>query len=187
MGNKSWYSVNKRGDNCLEYRPYVDLQWLSPFSHDAREYVKSNISKIASIEASLLHIWITLDFVTFIYQTTSKFYKINQDHEMPEYDFGYHPDGRSGFKEKFGIDPLDINGGELVQEWKQFRLDAVSSIVKELKALAMKKIKNISGCFPVSKNVKQNGATRLVTLGSRYNMSNELSCILRRDINWIGY
>ena len=63
MGNKSWYSVNKRGDNCLEYRPYVDYyQWLSPFSHDAREYVKSNIS-IASIEGiASVH----LDYVRFL-------------------------------------------------------------------------------------------------------------------------
>ena len=44
MGNRSWYSVNKRGDNCLDYRPYVDYyQWLSPFSLGAREYIKSII------------------------------------------------------------------------------------------------------------------------------------------------
>ena len=63
MGNKSWYSINKRGDNCSEYRPYVDYyQWLSPFSYDAREYVKSSILKIASVDGiASVH----LDYVSF--------------------------------------------------------------------------------------------------------------------------
>ena len=36
MGNKSWYSVNKRGDNCSEYRPYVCLLYTSPSPRDQR-------------------------------------------------------------------------------------------------------------------------------------------------------
>ena len=71
---------------------------------------------------------------------------------MLEYDFGYHPDGRSRFKEKFGIDTVDIDGGELVKEWKQFRLDAVSSLVKELKAVSHEKNTKISAAvFPYPK------------------------------------
>ena len=105
---------------------------------------------------------------------------------MPEYDFGYHPEGRSKFKDKFGIDPLDIDGGEFVQKWKQFRLDAVSSLVKELKAISHEKKTKISAAVFRTKNVKQNGTTRLVKLGSKYNMSNELSFIYDGDINWIG-
>ena len=31
--NPDWYSVNKNGDNSLDYRAYVNYyQWLSPFS-----------------------------------------------------------------------------------------------------------------------------------------------------------
>ena len=48
-----------------------------------------------------------------------------------QYDFGYHPDGRSGFRE-FGIDPVDIDGGELVK-WEAIHFDAVIHLVKELK------------------------------------------------------
>ena len=189
MGNKSWYSINKRGDNCLEYRPYVDYyQWLSPFSHGAREYVKSNISKIASIDGiASVH----LDYVRFcdLYLPINlqKYYKINQDHEMPEYDFGYHPDGRSRFKEKFGIDPVDIDGGELVEEWKQFRLDAVSSLVKELKAISHEKNTKISAAvFPYPKMSSK------MVLQDWSNWDLDIICPMNYhafydgDINWIG-
>ena len=51
LKNLDWYSVNKNGQNSYEYRPYVDYyQWLSPFSEGAREYIKDNISEIASVE-----------------------------------------------------------------------------------------------------------------------------------------
>ena len=67
MGNKSWYSVNKRGENCLEYRPYVDYyQWLSPFSHDT-SMLRVIFQKLPLSRVSLRYIWITLDFVIFIY------------------------------------------------------------------------------------------------------------------------
>ena len=127
----------KNRQNCYEYRPYVDYyQWLSPFSEGAREYIKDNISKIASVDGlSSVH----LDYVRycdiFLPINLQKYYKINQTHEFPEYDFGYHPDGRKSFKEKYGVDPIDTHNEEISKEWKQFR-HALSSLVKELKSIA---------------------------------------------------
>jgi len=147
----NWYSVNKNGQNSYEYRPYVDYyQWLSPFSEGAREYVKDNISKIASIEGlSSVH----LDYVRYCDNilpiNLQKYYKINQTNEFPEYDFGYHPNGRNRFKSMFGVDPIDIVDDQMSKEWKQFRCDAVSSLVKELKSIARNKDKMISAAvFP---------------------------------------
>ena len=149
--NPNWYSVNKNGQNSYEYRPYVDYyQWLSPFSKGAREYVKDNISKIASIEGlSSVH----LDYVRycdiFLPINLQKYYKINQTHEFPEYDFGYHPNGRYRFKNIFGVDPIDIVDAQISKKWKQFRCDAVTSLVKELKSIARNKDKKISAAvFP---------------------------------------
>ena len=149
--NLNWYSVNKNGQNSYEYRPYVDYyQWLSPFSEGAREYVKDNISKIASIEGlSSVH----LDYVRYCDNilpiNLQKYYKINQTNEFPEYDFGYHPNGRNRFKSMFGVDPIDIVDDQMSKEWKQFRCDAVSSLVKELKFIARNKDKMISAAvFP---------------------------------------
>ena len=106
---------------------------------------------------------------------------------MPEYDFGYHPDGRSKFQEKFGIDPLDIGGGEFVQEWKQFRLDAVSSLVEELKAISHEKKTKISAAvFPYPKMSSK------MVLQDWSNWDLDIICPMNyhlfydRDINWIG-
>ena len=41
----------------------------------------------------------------------------------------------------YGIDPIDINDTKLSRKWKQFRCDAISSLVKELKAIAKNKNK----------------------------------------------
>ena len=98
--NLDWYSINRNGQNCYEFRPYVDYyQWLSPFSEGARDYIKNNILQIAKIDGiASVH----LDYVRFcdVYlpENLQKYYKINQTHEFPEFDFGYHPNGRWAFK-----------------------------------------------------------------------------------------
>ena len=156
--NLNWYSVNKNGQNSYEYRPYVDYyQWLSPFSEGAREYIKNNISKISSIDGlSSVH----LDYVRycdiFLPLNLQKYYNINQTHIFSEYDFGYHPNGRNSFKNKFGIDPINIVDAELLKKWKQFRCDAVTSLVKELQSIAKNKNKKISAAvFPYPEMSKE--------------------------------
>ena len=156
--NIDWYSVNKNGQNSYEYRPYVDYyQWLSPFSGGARKYIKDNISKIASVDGlSSVH----LDYVRycdiFLPINLQKYYCINQTHEFPEYDFGYHPNGRDSFKNIYGIDPININNTELSNKWKQFRCDALTSLVKELKSIVKNKGKKISAAvFPYPEMSKE--------------------------------
>ena len=59
-----WYAVNRKGDNSLEYRAYVDYyQWLSPFHPDAREHVKNNVKALTEIEGlASIH----LDYVRYV-------------------------------------------------------------------------------------------------------------------------
>ena len=189
MKNKSWYSVNKNGDDCSEYRPYVDYyQWISPFSQGAREYVKTNISKIASIEGiASVH----LDYVRYcdlyLPDNLQEYYNLNQDHEMPEYDFGYHPKGRSRFKDEYGIDPIEIDDHELALKWKQFRLDALSSLVQELKVISQENNTKISAAvFPYPKMSSE------MVLQDWSNWDLDIVCPMNYhifyngDINWIG-
>ena len=51
---------------------------------------------------------------------------------MPEYDYGYHPIACEGFKELFGKDPREMEHPELSTEWRQYRLNAVTSLVNEI-------------------------------------------------------
>lgn len=133
-----WYAVNRLGQNSLEYRAYVDYyQWLSPFHPEAREYIKSNVRELTEIEGlASIH----LDYVRYVDvilgAALQPKYGLVQDHEMPEYDYGYHPIAREGFKKIFGKDPMDFEHPELSTEWRQFRLNAITTLVNELVEIA---------------------------------------------------
>lgn len=129
-----WYAVNRLGDNSLEYRAYVDYyQWLSPFHPEAREHVKNNIRKLFAVKGlASIH----LDYVRYVDvilgADLQPKYNLVQDHEMPEYDYGYHPIAREQYKTLFGVDPIDLEHPELSTEWRQFRLNAITSLVNEI-------------------------------------------------------
>lgn len=187
--NPDWYSVNKNGQNCYDYRPYVDYyQWLSPFSEGAKKYVKSNILKISEIEGiASVH----LDYIRYcdIYlpDNLQKYYKLDQSYEMPEFDFGYHPNGRLKFKEKYGIDPLEIENIDYANKWKQFRLDAITELVNELKVMVNGNNTKLSAAvFPYPK------MSRKMVLQDWSSWDLDIICPMNYhhfyngDINWIG-
>ncbi|MEN8123916.1 MAG: family 10 glycosylhydrolase [Bacteroidota bacterium] len=146
-----WYSVNRNGQNSLEYRPYVDhYQWLSPFHPKAREHIKNNVRDLMKVKGlASVH----LDFVRYVdvilpIELQPK-YNLVQDHEMPEYDFGYHPLAIEKFKEMFGKDPTKMEHPEISDEWRQFRYNAISSLVNEIVEMAHKdKVKITAAVFP---------------------------------------
>lgn len=133
-----WYSVNRLGQNCRDFNPYVGYyNFLSPFSPGAREYIKRGVREKAQIEGlASVH----FDYIRYVDvilgADLQKKYKHNggklvQDRLLPEYDFGYHPLGRKEFKEKFGEDPLDMDEPVENPAWQQFRMNAISSLVNE--------------------------------------------------------
>ena len=138
MKNKDWYSVNKLGQNSYDFRPYVDYyQWLSPFSHGARDHIKQLINELSKIEGlASVH----LDYVRycdiFLPIKLQPKYGLDQSYEMPEYDFGYHPVAREIFKKEYGVDPIELKNDDFKDEWLKFRLDAVTSLVNELAQIA---------------------------------------------------
>ncbi len=158
-----WYSVNRNGDNSFDYRAYVDYyQWLSPFSEGARKHIKSIMTSYAEIEGlASVH----LDYVRYCDVILPKMlqpkYGLNQTTEMPEFDFGYHPNAIAGFQQKYGENPLEMDHPEESMEWRQFRLDALSSLVNEIAEIVHSKGKKLSAAvFPFPemsrKMVRQN-------------------------------
>jgi len=133
-----WYAVNRAGQNSLEYRAYVDYyQWLSPFHPEAREHIKNNVRKLSKVKGlASIH----LDYVRYVDvilgADLQPKYNLVQTTEMPEYDYGYHSIAREGFKKIFGKDPQDFEHPELSTEWRQYRLNAISSLVNELVDIA---------------------------------------------------
>ncbi|MCR9171008.1 MAG: family 10 glycosylhydrolase [bacterium] len=134
MQHPEWYAVNRAGKNSLEYRAYVDYyQWLSPFHPEAREYIKNNVRQLMKVEGlASIH----LDYVRYVDvilgANLQPKYNLVQDHEMPEYDYGYHPIARKQYKQLFGIDPMELEHPELSTEWRQFRLNAITTLVNEI-------------------------------------------------------
>ena len=185
-----WYAVNRQGKNSLEYRAYVDYyQWLSPFHPEVREYIKSNVRKLTKIEGlASIH----LDYVRYVDvilgADLQPKYDIVQDHEMPEYDYGYHPLAREGFKEIFGYDPIDLEHPELSTEWRQYRLNAITSLVNELVDIAHENGHKITAAvfpFPEMSRQMVRQAWNDWNLDAAYPMLYQN--FYRENINWIGF
>lgn len=158
MQHPDWYSVNRAGKNSLEYRAYVDYyQWLSPFHPEAREYIKNNVRNLMQVKGlASIH----LDYVRYVDvilgAALQPKYGIMQETELPEYDYGYHPIARQGFKELFGRDPVDMKHPELSTEWRQYRLNAVTSLVNEIVEMAHEKGNKITAAvFPFPEMSRQ--------------------------------
>jgi uncharacterized lipoprotein YddW (UPF0748 family) len=185
-----WYSVNRKGQNSLEYRAYVDYyQWLSPFHPEAREYVKSNIEKLLDIEGlASIH----LDYIRYVDvilgADLQPKYGLVQDHEMPEYDYGYHPIAREGFKEIFGYDPIELEHPELSTEWRQYRLNAITTLVNEIVEMAHAKNQKITAAvfpFPEMSRQMVRQAWNDWNIDAAYPMIyHNFYC---ENINWIGF
>ena len=185
-----WYSVNRAGKNSLEYRAYVDYyQWLSPFHPDAREHIKNNVRKLTEVKGlASIH----LDYVRYVDvilgADLQPKYGLVQDDEMPEYDYGYHPIAREGFKQIFGKDPLDIENPELSTEWRQYRLNAISTLVNELVEIAHKSDhKMTAAVFPFPEMSRQmvRQAWDDWNLDAAYPMV--YNNFYREGVNWIGF
>ena len=185
-----WYAVNRLGKNSLEYRAYVDYyQWLSPFHPEAREYIKSNVRELAQIDGlASIH----LDYVRYVDvilgADLQPKYGLVQDHEMPEYDYDYHPLAREGFKEIFGKDPIEMENPELSTEWRQFRLNAVTSLVNELVEIAHKNNQQMTAAvfpFPEMSRQMVRQAWNDWNLDAAYPML--YHNFYRENIGWIGF
>ena len=154
----NWYAVNRNGDNSYDFRAYVDYyQWLSPFSLGAREYIKSIMESYSEISGlTSIH----LDYVRYVDvilgADLQPKYNLKQDRQFPEFDYGYHPNAREGFKELFGIDPINLEYPELSTEWLQYRLNAVTTLVNEIAEIVHNNEKKLSAAvFPFPEMSRQ--------------------------------
>lgn len=185
-----WYAVNRNGQNSLEYRAYVDYyQWLSPFHPEAREYIKTKVKDLVNLDGlASIH----LDYIRYVDvilgADLQPKYGLVQDSEMPEYDYDYHPLARNGFKKIFGKDPMEMEHPELSTEWRQYRLNAVTSLVNELVEIAHKNNQKMTAAvfpFPEMSRQMVRQAWNDWNLDAAYPM--QYQNFYRENINWIGF
>lgn len=129
-----WLSVNRLGKSLAEERAYVDYyKFMCPAIPEVKDYLKGKIIELSEIKGLK---GIHMDYVRYVDvilpEAIQPNYNIVQDHEFPEYDYGYHPYMRKLYKEKYGIDPIEIEDPENDKQWKQFRYDELTKTVNEL-------------------------------------------------------
>lgn len=146
-----WFTVSREGKSTAEHRPYVDYySWLCPSRAEVREFLAERVRRLANIDnLDGVHLdYIRHSDVILPIGLWSK-YDLIQDKEYPEFDFCYCDVCREQFKEKEGIDPLDIEEPSGHDAWLQFRYDSVTRLVNELAQVTREHRKKLTAAvFP---------------------------------------
>ena len=127
-----WYSVSRNGDSCLEKPPYVNYyKWVCPSRPDVREYLAGVVGEIASSPGvDGVHLdYIRHPDVILPVGLWSK-YDLIQDREYAEFDFCYCDFCRATFEAQSGKDPLDLPDPTMDEEWREFRWNSVTGVVR---------------------------------------------------------
>jgi hypothetical protein len=146
-----WYAISRNGGSCATKPPYVNYyRWLCPSKPEVQEYLKKQVSAI--LEKDYID-GIHLDYIRYcdviLPVNLWENYKIEQTRELPEYDFCYCETCRGKYKEKHGIDPLEIEFPDQSLTWRKYRYDRITNVVNQLAEVAKQFKKPITAAvFP---------------------------------------
>ena len=158
QAHPEWYSKNRNGDSCADKPPYVNYyRWLCPSREEVKTYLEDQVkAALAKDYVDGIH----LDYIRYCdvilpVNLWSK-YGIEQNKELPEYDFCYCEVCRNNFKSLKGIDPLDMQYPDQSPSWRKFRYDNITTVVNRLAAVAHSHKKNITAAvFPTPEIAKR--------------------------------
>lgn len=129
-----WFTVSRKGESSLEVPPYVGYyRWLCPTKPRVREYLKETMVAIAQAEGvDGIH----LDYVrhcdVILPRGLWSTYDLIQDRELPEFDYCYCESCGEAFGSLTGRDPLEMEDPSADEEWRRFRWDSVTGLVRVL-------------------------------------------------------
>ena len=153
-----WYTINGKGESAYDKPAYVPhYHFLCPSRDEVKNYLKNMYEKIAEVEeVDAIH----LDYIRFpdviLARGLWDKYGLVMDKEYPAYDYCYCEVCTSGFKEQSGIDINTVDDPTQVDEWKQFRYDAISNMVDLLTEVAHSRKKEINAAvFPGPSTAKK--------------------------------
>ncbi len=123
-----WYMVNRLGATTAGLQ-----NWLCMNNPLAVNHVYSQVEQLCHMP---LLSGIQMDTIRYP-QLTIQSYDGSEEHDDPAVsDFCYCPYCRGKFKNKTGIDPLDIADPTRHQQWNQFRIDTINYTVREITRIA---------------------------------------------------
>jgi uncharacterized lipoprotein YddW (UPF0748 family) len=129
-----WFTVSRNGDSSLVKPPYVNYyRWVCPTRPEVRAYLREVVDELAkSADVDGVH----LDYVrhcdVILPHGLWAKYGLVQDRELPEFDFCYCDVCRQTFARESGHDPLELPDPAADPDWRRFRWDSVTGLVREL-------------------------------------------------------
>lgn len=151
LEHPDWYAVSREGKSTHDTRPYVDYyQWMCPTRKESREHVLGLVEGLSKVEdvASVHLDYIRLPDIFLPVGLLPK-YDLEQEEELPEFDFCYCDVCISEFEKEHGKNPRDFENPALDIEWKQFRLNKIKSVVDEAYNIVHENGKNLTAAvFP---------------------------------------
>lgn len=151
LKHPEWYMVSREGKSCYDTRPYVNYyQWLCPTRTASRNHILSLVERMAKVEGiESVH----LDYIRFpdIFLPIGLLpkYDLIQDTEMAEFDFCYCDVCIREFEKIHHKNPLESSNLAIDMEWKNFRLNAIRSVVNEAYEIVHKQNKKLTAAvFP---------------------------------------
>ena len=129
-----WYTINRKGESCADKSPYVDdYRWLCPSREETFQYILDVVlTQLNKDYVDGIH----LDYIRYcdIVLPIDLWdrYHVVQTYEMPEYDFCYCDVCKAKFKEWSGQDLDAIEYPEVSLSWRQYRYNALTTLVNRL-------------------------------------------------------
>jgi uncharacterized lipoprotein YddW (UPF0748 family) len=129
-----WFTVSREGKSSLTDPPYVPYyQWLCPTRPEVRTYLAEQLGAIARDPAvDEVH----LDYVrhcdVILPVALWPRYNLVQDRELAPFDFCYCGVCRAAFRAQTGRDPMMLADPSADLEWRRFRWDSVTALVRDV-------------------------------------------------------
>lgn len=129
-----WFVISREGKSSVADPAYVGYyRFLCPSNPEVRQFLKTSIEKYLEIPGlGGIH----LDYIRYpdviLPQALWTKYGIVQDREYAPFDYCYCNICREKFRLNHGTDPFLIEHPDSNADWRQFRYDQVTSLVKEL-------------------------------------------------------
>lgn len=190
LQHPEWYAVSREGKSCFDNRPYVDYyQWLCPTREESRNHVLSLVEGLAKVEGvASVH----LDYIRFpdIFLPIGLLpkYDLEQNEELPEFDFCYCDTCVAEFEKVHHKNPREMENPAIDMEWKQFRLNKIRAVVNDAYEIAHKHDKILTAAvFPYPEMADHMVRQRW----DKWNIDVVLPMIYHNfyneEIDWIGY
>lgn len=185
-----WYAMSRDGKSCYDNPPYVGYyKWLCPTREASRNHILGLVENLAKVDGiASVH----LDYIRYsdIFLPISLLpkYDLEQNEELPQFDFCYCDVCVSEFEKLHGKNPRDFENPGIDIEWKNFRLNKVKAIVDDAYEIVHENNKILtSAVFPYPEMAGHMVRQRW----DKWNVDAVLPMIYNsfyhEDVEWIGY